>query len=85
MSAENDASPAPVDAVVRRRWCSRGDTISTVRPMSEYAGKRAGQHLHAICKTPESCAEANDLIAAGRWRVSRCGRCGNAVEDCQCE
>lgn len=57
-----------VDNTVRHRWCSVGDTISTVRPMSEYDRQRPGQHLHAICDTPESCAEANDLIAAGRWR-----------------
>lgn len=67
------------------RWCKRGDTISTVRLLSDMAGSYANQHLHAICKTPESCAEANDLIAAGRWRVSRCGQCENKVEECGCE
>ena len=85
MNTKSTAPAAQVHGVIRQRWCSRGDTISTVRPMSEFAGQQAGQHLNAICATPESCAEANDLIAAGRWRVSRCGRCENVVEECQCE
>jgi len=61
------------------RWCARGDTIATVRPVSR------GQHIHVTCPTPESCAEANDLIAAGRWQVVRCGRCDTPVEACRCE
>lgn len=77
--------PAVQSHGVRTRWCSRGDTISTVRPMSEYAGPFSGCHPSAICDTPESCAEANSLIAAGRWRVSRCGRCGKPVESCRCD
>ena len=68
-----------------QRWCRRGDTISTVRPMIEHDGRAPNQHLHATCPTPESCAEANELIAAGRWRVSRCGQCEKTVETCQCE
>lgn len=67
------------------RWCRRGDTICTVKPLSEYAGQNALQYMHAICPTPESCAEANDLIAAGRWRVSRCGQCNSLVESCLCD
>lgn len=62
------------------RWCKLGDTISTVRPLSH-----AKHYLHVICETPEACAYANELIAAGRWRVSRCGQCENKVEDCVCE
>lgn len=85
MSTKTASATAPVQPIVRQRWCARGDTISTVRPMSDMAGSYAHQHLHAICPTLESCAEANELIAAGRWRVSRCGRCENTVEDCQCE
>lgn len=42
-------------------------------------------HLHAICDTPEACEEANNLIAIGRWRVSRCGKCGEKVEECGCK
>ena len=72
-------------AIDRKRWCYRGDTITTVKPMSEYAGPNAGLHLNVICDAPESCAYANDLIAEGTWRVSRCGRCKQAVESCECE
>lgn len=66
-------TPSPPDG--RTRWCRRGDTISTVRS--------DGNFLHATCPTPESCAEANDLIA-GRWRVSRCGQCKRSTEECEC-
>ena len=50
-----------------------------------------GQHLHARCNTPESCALANELICEGRWHVTHCGRCDSAVTDadvddkCECE
>jgi len=78
-----------VDAIAKLapliRWCCQGDTISTVRPMSQYDGLRPNQHLHAIPNTPEACAEANELIMSGRWRVSRCGQCGKAVEECGCK
>lgn len=67
------------------RWCKCGDTISTARPLSDMAGSHANHHIHAICETPESCAYANDLIAAGRWRVSICGQCKNKVEECGCK
>lgn len=62
-----------------KRWCKCGDTISTVWPLSEYDGVRPNLHLNATCDTPESCAYANELIVAGRWRVSRCGTCGHEV------
>lgn len=67
-----------------KRWCYPGDTVSTVKPMSEFAGSHAGSHLNAICDTAEACAEANNLIAAGRWKVTRCGTCQQRVESCQC-
>lgn len=69
----------------RKRWCKRGDTVSTIRPQSEESGPFAGLHLQAICDTPKSCAYANVLILKGRWRVSRCGTCDTEVEQCQCE
>jgi hypothetical protein len=62
------------------RWCNRGDTISTTQPMHG-----DGSYLHARCVTAESCAMAQELILAGRWRVSRCGRCDELVEQCRCE
>lgn len=45
------------------RWASVGDTIeATVQNPSPAT-------LSVKIETPESCAYANDLIAAGRWRV----------------
>jgi len=85
MHTKTASSATPVDPLVIQRWCRRGDTISTVRPMSENDGRNPNQYLHATCPTAESCAEANELIAVGRWRVSRCGQCEKAVEECQCE
>ena len=67
------------------RWCRRGDTIATVKPLSEFCGQMASQHLNAKCDTPESCAYANELIAAGRWRVAVCGSCGQQIEKCECD
>ena len=65
------------------RWCSRGDTISTVRPLSD------GDYCHAVIPSgpsgAEACAEANELIATGRWRVSVCGQCFDPVERCNCK
>jgi hypothetical protein len=65
--------------IARTRWCSRGDTIRTVRPTGN------GEYLHAVCPTPESCAQANELIASGRWMVSHCVRCDKSIEECRCE
>jgi hypothetical protein len=70
-----------VASVVIRRWCARGDTIRTVRPIQH--GQDAGRRLEVTCPTPESCAAANDLIAEGTWEVSQCHRCG-PVESCSC-
>lgn len=64
-----------------KRWCKRGDTIRTVKPLNLVPG----QHLHSICDTPESCAYANELISRGKWEVSSCGLCGRGVEYCDCE
>ena len=69
----------------KTRWASQGDTISTVKPFSQYAGQMAGGYLHAVLETPAACAEGNDLIAAGRWQVTRCGKCKQTVDSCQCE
>ena len=67
------------------RQCKIGDTVSTVRPMSEFAGGFAGSHLAVTCDTQAACDEANHLIGIGRWRVSSCGKCSELVETCQCE
>lgn len=67
------------------RWCRRGDTIMTVKPMSEFVNLLPNKYLTAMCGTPESCAYANLLIAAGTWRVAVCGSCGQQVEKCECD
>lgn len=67
------------------RWCRLGDTIRTVKPMSEFDGLMPGQYLTAVCDTPEACAYANELIADGRWRVAVCGSCRQQIEKCECE
>jgi hypothetical protein len=66
---------APAEA--RTRWCSRGDTIAT--------SLTDGRTMTATVPTPESCAEANHLIATGRWRLYQCGQCGKLVEGCTCQ
>lgn len=65
------------------RWCSVGDTISTTKRMS--TGTYAGDFMHVVICNSESCAEANNLIAAGRWEVSACGRCNMRIMDCCCK
>lgn len=76
----SDSLPAMKPTAAPIRWCNRGDTISTTQPM--HGG---GRYLHNRCVTAESCAMAQELILTGRWRVSRCGRCDNLVEQCGCE
>lgn len=44
------------------RWAARGDYVET-----ELSG---GNIYRVKVETPEACAEANRLIALGRWRVS---------------
>lgn len=61
------------------RWCSIGDTITTVTP------RGGGLNLSVECDSPEMQQQANALIATGRWRVSRCGTCQKLVEQCECE
>lgn len=58
------------------RWCSRGDTIAsgTLRVRIP-AGEEGAM----------ACAQANEFIAAGRWRVSHCGWCDRDIEDCECK
>jgi hypothetical protein len=64
------------------RFARRGDTIETVRRFSEIPGQRLKMRLndkdHAVWY-------ANQLIAAGDWRVSRCGQCDKPVGKCQCK
>ena len=67
----------------KTRWCSRRDTISTVTPMT--FGSFAGNKLRVVPVTAEACATANDLIAAGRWEVTDCGKCNLMIADCKCE
>ena len=64
------------------RPCRVGDTIECVRPIQ--TGPQAGQHLAIVPKTPKACAVANDLIAAGRWRVRDCGACEKPIGECRC-
>jgi hypothetical protein len=52
-------APGTVAALVR--WCSIGDTIETT--MSDGSVRRV------TIPNAMACAEANELIAAGRWRV----------------
>lgn len=68
------------DLQPRKRMCRVGDTICTVAP-------RYGLylHLHSVIETREACDSANKWIEAGKWRVSRCGRCGLVVEECTCD
>ncbi len=70
---------------VRLRFCSRGDTVSTVKPLSQYDILNAGKNLDVVVETAEACAYANHLILKGTWRVSICGQCRSAVEACSCE
>jgi len=59
-------SPSPADSTIT--FCSRGDTIETVEPVQ--FGSFAGNRLRVKVVTPEACAEANELIMRGRWRVA---------------
>lgn len=44
------------------RWAARGDYVET---------ELSGGNLYRVkVETAEACAEANRLIALGRWRVS---------------
>lgn len=75
-----NSQPYWEDLQPRRRKCRIGDTISTVMPLFG-----VDQHLHNAIQTAEACGYANSLINTGQWRVSRCGRCGDCVEECHCD
>ena len=64
------------------RPCYRGDTICTVKPINY--GQDAGKLLYATCGTAESCAQANELIGKGSWKVFSCGKCSQVIENCKC-
>ena len=83
--ADEESLSAPVHAVVIWRLCAVGDTVRTVRPMSEYDGRAPNQHLRARCTTEIGAIAANNLIRAGRWEVIHCGQCDKPVVDCRCD
>lgn len=59
-----------------RRKCRIGDTV---HPASQ------PEYLPCAIATQDACEAANALIATGRWRVIRCGRCDSVVEECHCD
>lgn len=56
-----------------------GDTISC--KLSVYSNNRV---LSAELSTEERLEYAVDLVASGRWVISRCGACDSKIEDCVC-
>lgn len=57
-----------------------GDTIS----QDLYCTTGSTVVLSVAVETPEQVDYANDLVTAGRWRLSRCGQCGHVIDECGC-